>query len=80
MYTVEQIDDSHVITAMSETTEHEDIQVIVDPDGEVWLRQFNDYNQQYEVIRISFYQLLDIAASINSPEGFFKIEIDHEYK
>ena len=74
MYTVELEYDGSVITSMSDSDAHEDIEVLIDEKGEVFLRQFQEYKNEYEVICMSFQQLMDISTAVHSPEGMYKIQ------
>lgn len=72
MFTVEFEKDGCVITVISDNDAFEDIEVIIGETGNVFLRQFQEYKNEYDVIAIGYDQLLDIVASVNSPEGMFK--------
>jgi hypothetical protein len=74
MYTVELEYDGAVVTSMSDNDAHEDVEVLIDEKGEVFLRQFQEYKNEYEVICMSFQQLMDITTAVHSPEGMYKIQ------
>lgn len=74
MFTVEFESDAAVITAMCEKDEHEDVQVIIGDDDTVFIRQFQEYKNEFDIIVMNYQQLLDIVASIESKEGMFKVE------
>lgn len=71
MFTVEFEKDAAVITVICEKDNQEDVEVIVGDDGTCFVRQFQDYKNEYDVICMTFEQLQDIAYAINSPEGVF---------
>jgi hypothetical protein len=73
MYTVEFEKDSCVVTVLSDKDEFEDIEMIIGETGNVFLRQYQEYKEEYDVIAIGYDQLLDIVSSVNSPEGMFRI-------
>ena len=75
MYTVEFIDDDAVITTMSEDDDQEDVQVIIGDNSNVFVRQWQEYKNEFDVVVMTFQQLLDIVAAVNSPEGLFKLEL-----
>lgn len=72
MFTVEFEKDSCVITVLSDKDDFEDIEVIIGENGNVFLRQFQEYKNEYDVIAIGYDQLLDIVSAVNSPEGMFR--------
>jgi len=72
MFTVEFEKDGCVITVMSDKDNFEDIEVIIGETGTVFLRQFQEFKNEYDVIAIDYDQLLDIVSAVNSPEGMFK--------
>ena len=73
MYTVEFEKDSVVITVLCDEDEQEDIQVIIGEDGTVFIRQFQEYKDEHDIIAINYKQLIDIVSAINSPEGAYKV-------
>ena len=72
---VEFIDDDAVITTMSEEDDQEDVQVIIGDNSTVFVRQWQEYKNEFDVVVMTFQQLLDIVAAVNSPEGLFKLEL-----
>ena len=74
MYTVEFEKDAAVITVLCEEDSQEDVQVIIGDDGTTFIRQFQDYKNEYDVLCMTYQQLLDIVAAVNSPEGMFKLQ------
>ena len=73
MYTVEFEKDAAVITVLCENDEQEDVEVIIGDDGTTYIRQFQDYKNEYDIICMTYNQLLDIVAAISSPEGMFQL-------
>lgn len=71
MFTVEFESDAAVIRSLAEDDMHEDIEVIVGDDGTVFIRQWQDWKNEYDVLHINWQQLIDVVAAINSPEGAF---------
>ena len=74
LFTVEFEKDSAVITVLSEDGSQEDVEVIIGEDDTVFIRQSQEYESGFDVIVMNWQQLRDIAAAINSPEGFFKLQ------
>lgn len=75
MFTVEFEEDSSVITVLDEAGKHEDIEVIISEDDVVFMRQWDDDLGKYEMLVMSYRQLLDITAALQTTEGLYKIEI-----
>lgn len=74
MFTVEHEYDASVITSMDESGKYQDVEVIVAEDGDVYIRQFDEEFNAYEMIIITYQQFLDIYHGLNKHEGMFKIE------
>lgn len=75
MFTVEFEPDASVITSLDETGEMEDVEVIISEDDVVFMRQWQEELGKYEMLVLSYQQLLDITASLQTTEGLHKIEI-----
>lgn len=80
MFTVEFESDASVITVMDETAKYDDVEIIISDSSEVFIRQFDNDANTYDMIVLTFKQLIDIFAAINSPEGMFKIELTRSDK
>jgi hypothetical protein len=74
MYTVEFEHDAAIITSLDERSEYEDVEVIIGDDQTVYIRQFDELTNEYNLIYMSYQQLLDLFASMQSPEGVFYLE------
>jgi hypothetical protein len=70
MYTVEHMPEDTIITSLDQSATHEDVEVIIDAES-VFFRQWNEEEQQYDLIEMSNQQLKDIVAAMNSPEGAY---------
>jgi hypothetical protein len=73
MFTVEFERDASVITVLDETGQYDDVEVIIGEDSEVFIRQFDDENNSYDMIIMTYAQLIDILASLNSTEGMQRV-------
>ena len=71
MFTVEFEHDSSVIRGLDETGELDDIEMILDDDGLVFMRQWDDSLDKYEMIVMTYQQLLDLVVSLKQTEGIF---------
>jgi hypothetical protein len=78
MYTVEFNYDTTTIISMDDHDQFSDIEVTLSDNGLVLLAQYDDDAGSSDMIMISQQQLMDVVASMNSPEGLFKIEILRE--
>ena len=74
MYTVEFESDASVVVIMDEADRHEDVEVVLTDNNEVYIRQYEESLDSYELICLSYQQLMDLVASINSSEGMFKLQ------
>ena len=79
MFTVEFESDSSVVTSMDEQDKFEDVEMILADDGTVFLRQFEEGMDEYQLICMSYQQLLDIVSSLDRTEGMFQIAIMKGY-
>ena len=71
MFTVEFEKDASVITSLDETNRFEDVEMVISEDDTVYIRQFENSLYEHQIIYISYQQLLDLVASLNSTEGAF---------
>jgi len=76
MYTVEFESDAAVITTLDQDDMHEDVEVILGDDGDVYIRQFEPDMDCYQMIIMSHQQLIDIIAGYNSKEGAFYLTFE----
>jgi hypothetical protein len=74
MYTVEFESDASVVVIMDEADKHEDVEVVLTDNNEVYIRQYEESLDSHELICMSYQQLMDLVASINSSEGMFKLQ------
>ena len=74
MYTVEFESDASVVVLMDEADRHEDVEVVLTDNNEVYIRQYEESLDSHELICMSYQQLMDLVASINSSEGMFKLQ------
>jgi len=79
MFTVEFEKDSSIIVSMDEKDKYEDVEMILADDGTVFIRQFEDGMEEYQLICMSYQQLLDLVTSLQKTEGLFQIAIKKGY-
>ena len=75
MFTVELEYDYALIRTLDEQDRHEDVEVVIGDEGEVFMLQFNESTQKNSVIAMSLQQLVDLYAAMDSPEGLFRLEV-----
>jgi len=78
MFTVETEDNHKKIVALDTNGEQEDIEVYIDRDGRVFIRQWTEDLQEYQVLFLSasqFWSLISIT-ELEGKEGLFSIETD----
>lgn len=75
MYTVEFEHDASIVTSMDERDRFEDVEMVLGEDGTVFIRQYEEMMDSHQLIVMSYQQLLDVVAALNSTEGMFKIEL-----
>jgi len=73
MYTVEFESDAAVITTLDQKAFFEDVEMVVADNGIVYMRQYDEERDDYQMLFMSLQQFTDIIASYSSPEGMFKI-------
>ena len=76
MFTVELEYDYALIRTLDEQDRHEDVEVVIGDEGEVFILQFNESTQKNSVIAMSLQQLVDLYAAMESPEGAFRLEVN----
>ena len=75
MYTVEFDHDVTIVTSIDEQDKHEDLEVVLDGDGIVYMRQYDESYKSYQLVVVSYQQVLDFITSLNQTEGMFKLEL-----
>ena len=73
MFTVEFESDASIITSLDETGEMNDIEMIVSESDKVYIRQWDEDLEKYEMVIMTYQQLLDIISSLEQTEGMFHI-------
>lgn len=75
MFTVEFESDASVVTSLDESGQMQDIELIIGDDDVVFMRQWDEDLGKYEMLVMTYQQLLDITASLQTTEGMHQIEI-----
>jgi len=78
MFTVEFEQDHTKIVTVDQSGTHEDVEMFLQEDGTVYIRQFAEEFNEYQLLIISHYQLVDLIASIDAPEGAHSVTIGTE--
>lgn len=71
MFTVEFEPDASVIRSLDESGELEDVEMIIDDSGTVYIRQWDNALEKYEMVILRYQQLLDLVMSLQQTEGLF---------
>jgi hypothetical protein len=79
MFTVEFEPDASVIRSLDETGRHEDVEVIIGDDAVVYIRQWDVDFAAYQMLILTYQQLLDITSSLNTPEGMYRLMRGRQY-
>ena len=77
MFTVEFEPDASVVVSLDEEDEYEDITMVIADDGTVFFSQYEEELDEYQLICISYQQLIDLFVSLKSTRGMFKVENIH---
>jgi|TARA_S200002703_G_scaffold131069_1_gene118451 flavorubredoxin len=72
MFTVEFESDASIIRSLDETGQVNDVEMIVADDGAVFIRQWDEHLEKYEMLVMTYQQLLDIVLSLKQTEGMFQ--------
>ena len=73
MYTVEYESNASIITSLDKHDAYHDVEVIICEDDTVFIRQYNLDTDEINTIFMSYDQLLDIRAGLDSSEGAFML-------
>jgi len=80
MFTVEMEEEDCIVTTLDEEGLHEDVELLIDRDGDVWVRQFDSQSENYDLVCMSRNQFLDLLAAWNSSEGAYFIKRENYAK
>ena len=80
MYTVEFESDAAVITTLDQKDMFEDVELVIGDEGVVCMRQWDDFENGFQLLVMSQQQLLDLMAAYNSTEGAYYIKIKRKKK
>jgi len=69
MFTVELDTDHTRVVALDEEAAHEDVEMYLEEDNTVFMRQWAEDLNEYQLLIFSYQQLLDLVKSLESGEG-----------
>jgi len=72
VFTVEFESDASVIRTLDDTGEMSDVEMIIADDDVVFMRQWDEDLQKYEMLVMTYQQLLELFISIHQTEGAFR--------
>ena len=71
MFTVEFEHNSSFIRSLDESGEMDDVELILDGSDTVYMRQWDENLEKYEMLVMTSQQLLDLVSSLHQTEGLF---------
>lgn len=74
MVTVEHLEYDTVITSLDTEGKHDDLEIILDADGSVWLRQFSLEHETVDLICVSMKQFASAVKAFGLSEGAYSME------
>jgi hypothetical protein len=80
MFTVETEDNHTKVVALDDSGKHEDIEMYIEHDGRVFIRQWAEDLKEYQVIILAFNQFMSLVSCIDSEDGMFTLELDKRSK
>ena len=75
MYTVEFESDASIVTTLDDNDAYSDVEMILADDGSIYIRQFDEDLEEYQMLYMSYQQWLDLMAAYQSPEGTYRLEL-----
>ena len=75
MYTVEFSHDVITIITLDQDDDFNDVEVPLTDDGAVFISQYDEQWDSTDTVLLSYQQLLDITAAMDSTEGMFRLRI-----
>ena len=78
MYTVEFSHDTVTVITLDQEDSFNDVEVTLTEDGTVFISQYDEQWDSTDMILLSYQQLLDIAASLHSTEGMFRLRVRND--
>ena len=73
MFTVEFDSDASVVTTLVHKGMFEDVEMVIADNGIVYMRQFDEHMDDYQMLFMSLQQFTDILTSYRTPEGMYKV-------
>ena len=77
MFTVEFEADASIITTLDQQDAFEDVEMVLADDGTIYIRQFDEQMEEFQMIYMSAQQWLDLITAYQSPEGAYVLQIDY---
>ena len=77
MFTVEFESDASIITTLDQQDAFEDVEMVLADDGTVYIRQFDEQLEEFQMIYMSAQQWFDLITAYQSPEGAYVLQIDY---
>jgi len=74
MFTVEMEDFEIEVVTLDESGRFGDVALFLDNSDVVYIRQWNEKYEKFELLEMSWQQLRDIQAAMDSPAGAYYLE------
>jgi len=71
VYTVEFESDASVVVTIDHAKVYEDVEMVYAENGTVYIRQYDELMDEYQLIFMSHQQWQDLISGYRSPEGSF---------
>ena len=65
--------DASVVTTLDHKGMFEDVEMVIADNGIVYMRQFDEHMDDYQMLFMSLQQFTDILTSYRTPEGMYKV-------
>ena len=75
MFTVEIESDYVKVVSIDSDGKFEDVEMYLEDDGTVFVRQFSDELNEFQLLAINYKQVLDLMASLDAHDGVYITEV-----
>ena len=76
MFTVELEADHSRIVTMDQNGVHEDVEMYLEEDGTVYIRQWCEQLNEFQLLILDHKHIIDLFASMQSPEGMHETVLE----
>jgi hypothetical protein len=76
-FTVEFEDDHSRIVTLDQSNRFEDVEMYLEADSSVYIRQFSEELNEWQLLILSYQQLIDLFGSLQSTEGMHETIVEN---